>query len=122
MPQVAVVDDDPRIRTLLQEELEDEGIDANLCASGLELFQLLESQTIDLIFLDLMMPEMDGMECLRRLREIDYQGRVVLVTALNDDSKRREAMEAGSDDYILKPDLFDRLPILLQRYSLSAAG
>jgi len=122
MPQVAVVDDDPRIRMLLQEELNDEGIDANLCASGLELFQLLESKVVDLILLDFMMPEMDGMECLRRLRQIDFEGRVVLVTALNDELLSREAMEAGADDYILKPDLFDSLPMLLRRYSLSAAG
>jgi DNA-binding response OmpR family regulator len=120
MPQVAVVDDDPRIRALLQEELEDEGIDANLCSSGLELFELLESQPIDLILLDLMMPEMDGIECLHRLRQIDFRGRVLIVTALSDDQKRREALEAGADEYILKPDLFDRLPMLLERYSPSA--
>lgn len=120
MPQVAVVDDDPRIRALLQEELEDEGIDANLCASGLELFKLLESQPIDLILLDLMMPEMDGIECLYRLRQIDFRGRVLIVTALSDDQKRREALEAGADEYILKSDLFDRLPMLLERYSPSA--
>lgn len=116
MPRVAVVDDDPRIRTLLQEELLDEGIDAHLCASGLELLNLLKSQTIDLILLDLMMPEMDGMECLERLQAIGFKGKILIVTAFSDEIKRRQAMAAGADGYILKPNLFDDLGALLQQY------
>ena len=59
-PQVAVVDDDPRLRMLLQEELQDLGVVPLLCDNGLALLALLEKQSVDLILLDLMMPVMDG--------------------------------------------------------------
>lgn len=114
--QVAVVDDDPRIRSLLEDELSDEGVRPFLCASGYEMLELVQSQNIDLILLDLMMPEIDGLECLIKLREIGYSGNVLIVTALSDETKRTAALQAGARDYILKPDLFDRLPRLIDQY------
>ena len=116
LPRVAVVDDDPRIRALLEDELMDEGFQPCLCANGRELLDLIARETIDMVLLDLMMPELDGLQCLRKLREVSYEGNVVIVTALSDDSKRREALSAGARDYILKPDLFEALPGLLRRY------
>lgn len=116
MPKVAVVDDDPRIRALLEDELSDEGLEPFLCASGQEMLALVQSQRIDLILLDLMMPELDGLQCLSKLREIGFQGHVLIVTALSDESKRRAALQAGARDYILKPDLFDALPRLIDQY------
>ena len=63
-----------------------------------------------------MLPGMDGLECLRKLishRKSSDLPRVVIVTALNDAEKRREALSIGAEDYVLKPDLFERLPLLL---------
>ncbi|NBS12992.1 MAG: response regulator [Gammaproteobacteria bacterium] len=113
---VAVVDDDPRIRALLEDELTDEGFEPYLCASGAELLQLVDRQPIDLILLDLMMPEMDGLQCLQQLKTRRFPGSVVVVTALSDDAKRREAIESGAKDYVLKPDLFESLPGLINQY------
>lgn len=113
---VAVVDDDPRIRALLDDELSDEGFEPFLCASGYELLELIDRQPIDLILLDLMMPGMSGLECLQQLRSRSFDGAVVIVTALSDDNKRREALDAGAKNYILKPDLFDSLPGLIDQY------
>lgn len=115
-PKVAVVDDDPRIRALLEDELSDEGVQPYLCASGFEMLELVQQEQIDLILLDLMMPELDGLQCLLKLREIGFSGNVLIVTALSDDSKRRAALQAGARDYILKPDLFDTLPRLIDQY------
>jgi len=115
-PTVAVVDDDPRIRDLLEDELTDEGFPPSLCASGAELLELVDRQPIDLILLDLMMPEMDGLQCLQHLKKRCFSGTVVVVTALSDDEKRREALESGAKDYVLKPDLFDSLPGLIDQY------
>jgi DNA-binding response OmpR family regulator len=115
-PQVAVVDDDPRIRALLDAELSDAGVEPHLCASGMDLLELVQRQSIDLILLDLMMPELDGLQCLIKLREIGYSGNVLIVTALSDDSKKSQALQAGAKDYILKPDLFDALPHLIDQY------
>lgn len=116
MPKVAVVDDDPRIRALLEDELNDEGLEPYLCASGYEMLELVQHQDIDLILLDLMMPELDGLQCLLKLREIGFSGNVLIVTALSDETKRRAALQAGARDYILKPDLFDSLPRLIDQY------
>ena len=115
---IAVVEDNPRIRELLQEEILDEG-HTMLAFSTAEDFLdgLRDDQTIDLVLLDLMLPGMDGITCLRQLQHSDklkHRPRIVIVTALNDSDKRREAMNIGADDYILKPDLFHRLPEILR--------
>ncbi|MEN9766114.1 MAG: hypothetical protein RLZZ32_74 [Cyanobacteriota bacterium] len=116
-PRVAVVDDDPRIRTLLEEELLDMGVEPCICSSGLDLLAKLEDSPIELILLDLMMPDLDGIQCLHRLKELAYPGTVLIFTALSDDQKRREALEAGAQDYVLKPDLFAKLPSLIRQYT-----
>ena len=115
-PTVAVVDDDPRIRDLLEDELTDEGFEPCLCASGAELLELVDRQPVDFVLLDLMMPEMDGFECLQHLKKRRFSGTVVVVTALSDDAKRRQALQSGAKDYVLKPDLFDSLPGLIDQY------
>ena len=113
---VAVVDDDPRIRALLEDELIDEGVTPVLCASGHEMLESIKKHDIQLILLDLMMPGMDGFQCLKELRAQDFQGVVVIVTALSDDAKRREALSEGASDYVVKPNLFSSLPGILDRY------
>ena len=112
---VAVVEDDPRIGELIREEVCDEG---HLCQGYLTAESFLEvadNLNPDLVLLDLMLPGVDGLECLRQLRELPglQMCPVVIVTALNDAAKRREAQKLGAFDYILKPDLFDQLPQLL---------
>lgn len=115
-PQVAVVDDDPRLRDLLVEELEDLGVRPITCVDGAELLRSLPRERIDLILLDLMMPGMDGFSCLAALQELQHGAPVVIVTALSDPQKRQQAMKAGAVDYVLKPDLFALLPELLKRH------
>ena len=116
MKCVAVVDDDPRLRELIRDELIDEGVEAVVCSDGEALLELLDQRQIDLILLDLMMPKMDGMTCLQRLKERFNVVPVVVVTAFNEDDKRSKAKALGARDYILKPDLFELLPELLERY------
>ena len=115
-PRVVYVDDDPRLRTLMTEELLDEGVQPLICTTGQELLNLLDVKQVDLIFLDLMMPVMDGMTCLRHLKERQLNTPVLVVTSFNDDSKRQESLDQGATDYILKPDLYERLPALLDKY------
>ncbi len=115
-PQVAFVDDDPRLRSLIAEELSDEGVEPLACSTGQQLFDCLDVEKVDLILLDLMMPVMDGLTCLRHLNERKESIPVLVVTSFNDEVKRQESMENGAVDYIIKPDLFERLPELLDRY------
>ena len=115
-PHVAVVDDDQRLRTRIEEELIDEGVHPVSCRNGQELLDLLDKEQIDLILMDVMMPGMDGLTCLSQLRARGNSIPVLMVTALNDEVKRKEAEDHGAADYILKPDLFERLPALLQQH------
>ena len=113
---IAIVDDDPRIRKLLTEELQDLG---HTCACFADGFELLDNSTPGqwaLVLLDLMMPQMDGVECLKLLRAKGYDKPVLIFSALSDNDKRSEAELAGADEYILKPDLFDNLEEVLRRH------
>ncbi|MEB3184066.1 MAG: response regulator [Cyanobacteriota bacterium] len=112
-PLVAVVDDDPRIRSLLQLELEDEGIEPLIFSSPLELLNAPQLAGVQLVLLDLMMPEMDGLSCLRRLRRDGFRGRVVIVSAMCDPGQRQELMAAGATAFVLKTNLFEALGELL---------
>ena len=114
--RVAYVDDDPRLRSLMSEELVDEGVEPLICNTGQDLLDLLDERQIDLIFLDLMMPVMDGLTCLQQLKERSLNIPVLVVTSFNDENKRQESLAQGAKDYILKPNMFEKLPLLLDQY------
>ena len=116
---IAVVEDDPRIGELIHEEICDEGHGCTRFSTAEDFLNDVEQLKPDLILLDLMLPGMDGLNCLRTFRQMPgfQQCPVVIVTALNDSAKRRESRELGAIDYILKPDLFDQLPQLLATLS-----
>ena len=115
-PKIAIVDDDPRIRTLLQLEVEDEGLEAACCSSCAELLEKIKSEGIDLVLLDLMMPEIDGIECLSLIKKENFSGITVMVTALQDAEKKRQALTGGAVDYVLKSDFINGLPEVIRKY------
>ena len=111
------MEDNPHIRQLLQAEIHDEGHRMIGFSSAEDFLAAYGEAPIDLILLDLMLPGMDGLSCLQQLKidqSKDACPRVVIVTALDDAEKRRIALANGAEEYILKPDLFLRLPDLLQ--------
>jgi DNA-binding response OmpR family regulator len=112
---IAVVEDDPRIGALIHEEICDEGHCCRGFSTAEAFLNDVEQLNPDLVLMDLMLPGMDGLNCLRTFRQMPgfQQCPVVIVTALNDAAKRRKSRELGAIDYILKPDLFDQLPQLL---------
>ena len=114
---VAIVDDDPRVRELLKEEIQDEGHHVLIFESAETFLDTSSLESIDLVLLDLMMPGMNGLECLQQLHHRqachDKLPRIVVVSALSDPSKQRQVLEAGAESYVIKPDLFERLPTLL---------
>ena len=120
--RVALVEDDPRIQQLISAEVTDEGHDC-ICFGSAEDFLLSAgSERFDLVLLDLMLPGMDGLACLKQLQLKAAEGpttRVVIVTALNDADKRQEALSNGAEAYVIKPDLFEQLPQLLRTPPLS---
>lgn len=106
---IAIVDDDPRMRMLLEGEASDEGWQCLCCANGLELLTSEQLPQVDLVLLDLMMPEMDGLTCLRQLRSQGFRRRVIVLTALCDPQQKRLLLEAGADQYLLKTALLEGL-------------
>ncbi|KZR62777.1 MULTISPECIES: response regulator [Prochlorococcus] len=114
---MAIVDDDPRVRELLKEEIQDEGHHVLSFESAESFLDNSSLESIDLVLLDLMMPGMNGLECLQQLhhRQAFHHKlpRIVVVSALSDPIKHRQVLKAGAESYVIKPDLFERLPALL---------
>lgn len=107
--KILVVDDEEDLRLLLTESLRREGFQAAAASSGREALALVEQEPPDLIVLDLVMPEMDGIETLRRLRERGVRAKVVVLTAYGTAQQTREAMALGVSEFIGKPFDLDRL-------------
>ena len=119
--RVALVEDDPRIQQLICAEITDEGHECDSFGCAEDFLTAVSSDRFDLVLLDLMLPGMDGLTCLKQLQlkaVPEPALRVVIVTALNDADKQREALSYGAEAYVLKPDLFEQLPQLLQTRSM----
>lgn len=104
-PRILLVDDDPTNLFLLEDLLVTEGYIPLSARSGAEALEMARQSRPDLILLDVMMPEMDGFEVCRRLREDDKLQTlpVIFVTALDDDQSRLRGLELMGDDYLTKP-------------------
>jgi two-component system, OmpR family, response regulator MprA len=119
--QILVVDDERAVRESLRRALELEGYDVELAADGREALDRLESdgRQPDAILLDVLMPEIDGLEVCRRLRRAGSRLPVLMLTARAEVENRVEGLDAGADDYITKPfaleELLARLRALLRR-------
>jgi len=103
MTKVLVVDDERKMRRVLQIELERMGIDSVAAESGEEALARFQSEKIDLVLTDLKMPGMSGLELLARVRELDADVPVIVLTAYGTVQTAVEAMKLGAFDYVLKP-------------------
>ena len=112
---VLVVDDEANARTALGELLRDEGYEVEMAADAFKALGKLETFVPDLLLTDLKMPGMDGLELMGRMREIDPDCSVVIMTAFGAVETAVAAMRAGATDYITKPLNFDELLIVLER-------
>lgn len=119
MPRILVVDDDAKLRDLVREFLEEHGLSVESVPSGEIALQLLLGTTFDCVLLDLMMPGIDGLEVLRRLRQRGDRVPVIMLTAKGDETDRVVGLEVGADDYVPKPfgprELVARIKAVLRR-------
>jgi len=115
---VLVVDDEPRMVEFIRMNLELEGYRVASARNGLEALERVRQDLPDLVLLDVMMPEMDGFETLRRIREISSVP-VIMVTVRGDEPDLVRGLELGADDYIAKPfsvrELLSRTKAVLRR-------
>ena len=113
---MAIVDDDPRIQELLGAELTDLNQPHCSYSSATALLGDINNCQPALIFLDVLMPGMGGMECLQQLRQQGFQGAVVMFSALNDAELQDQAKAAGANTWMLKAALFDNVEGVLKLY------
>ncbi|MFN0032774.1 MAG: response regulator transcription factor [Flavobacteriales bacterium] len=123
--KILLVDDEQDILELIGYNLEKEGYEVKTALNGRKALEVARSFNPDLVLLDVMMPEMDGMETCRELREDDNLRNVLIafLTARNEDYSQIAGFDAGADDYISKPIkprvLISRVKALLRRKQLA---
>ena len=120
---VLVVDDEPGVRAALARALRIERYDVRLAGDGTEALALLADRSPDAIVLDVAMPDVDGLEVCRRLRATGDRTPVLMLTARDSVDDRVAGLDAGADDYLVKPfalrELQARLRALLRRTEAS---
>ena len=116
--KILVVDDEDRIRRLLRMYLERDDFEVEEAENGADALELALNNDYDAVLLDLMMPEMDGIEVCERLRQ-EKNTPVIMLTAKGEESNRVQGFEVGADDYIVKPfsprEVVLRLKAVLRR-------
>ncbi len=117
--RVLIVEDDDQVRTALSRALNFEGYEVETAHDGAEGLERVLSTSPDVIILDVMMPHVDGLEATRRLRARGDTTPVLMLTARHEVSDRVAGLDAGADDYLVKPfaleELLARLRALLRR-------
>ncbi|MFC4809225.1 response regulator transcription factor [Paenibacillus sp. GCM10023250] len=118
-PHILVVDDDEKITSLLRRSLAFEGYEVATANNGLEGLKQMLSSDPNLLILDVMMPQVDGWEVCRRVREGGSSVPILMLTAKDDIQDRVRGLDLGADDYLVKPfaleELLARVRALLRR-------
>ena len=119
MAKILIVDDEPRIRELIHEHLQYSGYICEEAGDGSAALAQLSGGGFDLVILDLMMPFMDGMTCLREMRARHINTPVIILTARGEEYDKLAGLESGADDYVVKPfnirELLLRIRAILRR-------
>jgi len=116
MQRILVIDDDPAVTTLLKRGLSYEGFQVDIADSGESGLATARELPPDLVILDIMMPKLNGLEVLQRLHSADPELPVLFLTAKDAPEDQVRGLEAGADDYVVKPFTFE---VLLARVRLA---
>ncbi|MFI9832485.1 MAG: response regulator transcription factor [Streptomyces sp.] len=124
--RILIVDDEPAVREALQRSLAFEGYDTEVAVDGADALEKATAYQPDLVVLDIQMPRMDGLTAARRMRGAGTTTPILMLTARDTVGDRVTGLDAGADDYLVKPfeldELFARVRALLRRSSYAAAG
>lgn len=117
--RILIVEDERHLNDLLRMELEDEGYTTGCAFDGRAGLEMALSGEYDLVLLDIMLPELNGLEVLRRVRRKDEALPIIMVTALDTTMDRVTGLDSGADDYITKPfdieEVLARIRVALRR-------
>jgi len=119
MNRILVVEDEKKMSGFIQQGLLEQGYLVDVADHPRQAQELVHNVSYDLLILDVMLPEIDGLELSRRIRETGYTGLVLMLTALNTTRDKVAGLDAGADDYLTKPfdfnELLARVRALLRR-------
>jgi two-component system NtrC family response regulator len=113
--KILIIDDEPTQVQALAGFLKKKGFDVEKATAGLDGLKILKKQTIDLVITDFKMPDIDGIEVLKRAKAINPEIDVIMMTAFGSIESATEAMRAGAVDYLTKPVDLDQLEILINK-------
>lgn len=120
MPKILIVEDEHQLARFIQLELEHEDYETAVAGDGRLGLSLAESGEFDLILLDIMLPELNGLEVLRRLRKAENNVPVIMLTARDSVMDKVSGLDMGADDYITKPfaieELLARIRVTLRQH------
>jgi DNA-binding response OmpR family regulator len=122
MVKILIADDDAYIRELIALFLRNEGFEILEARDGAEALAIVENSRIDLVILDIMMPQLDGWELCKEIRRIDSNIPLLMVTVKGESGQKVKGFQLGTDDYVTKPfdplELVMRVKALLKRYMI----
>ena len=117
--RILIIEDEPKIARFIELELKYEGYEVEISSDGRNGLQRAKEGEFDLILLDLMLPQMSGIEVLRRIRQSKDEIPIIMVTAKDDISDKVMGLDMGADDYLTKPfeieELLARIRVALKR-------
>jgi len=122
---ILIVDDEPRYLRLLEANLRTEGYEIITAQNGKEAIEMFSANPVDLILLDIMMPQMDGFTVCQRIRQYSNVP-IIVLTAKGEEQDRVRGLDVGADDYLVKPfsvmELLARVRAVLRRAQVSETG
>jgi len=124
-PTVLVVDDEKPLRDFVRRNLEVRNFHVETASNGLEALAIFNTQNVDLVIMDIMMPHLDGLETIRRIRQTSLVP-IIILSALGEEDDKVRAFDMGADDYLAKPfgagELLGRVKAVLRRARWSEAS
>ncbi|MFJ5764086.1 response regulator transcription factor [Lysinibacillus sp. NPDC093210] len=123
MTKLLVVDDDDHIRELVKVFLQNEGFDVIEALDGVDALSKLDTEKVDMVIMDIMMPKMDGWQLCKEIRTFNSDLPILMLTAKGETAQKVKGFNLGTDDYLVKPfepvELIVRVKSILKRYRIA---